>query len=82
MGETKSAGKPQKVYRSFDDWIDDLTINRVAGLLRLRPLTVWHWRARRGYPKVEHMQRIKKLTKGAVSYDMIIDRKLRTTGIR
>ena len=85
MGSSLKKASQKKIetcYASFDRWVDSLGRNEVARLLGLRPLTVWHWRAHKNYPKVEHMQKIKRLTKGRVTYDMIIDRKLSPTGIR
>lgn len=59
---------------TFEQWIDDLGIEEVAGLLKVHICTVYHWRAGRADPRVHHMRYIKKITKGKIGYEQMIDR--------
>jgi len=60
---------------SFFDWIDEVTPKRIAKLFKVNPQTVRQWRKGISYPSVIHMKRIKKITRGEISYEKIIDRK-------
>lgn len=57
----------------FTDWIDKKTPVYVAKVLGVNVSTVSHWRNGHCYPRVEQMRTIKKLTRGAVGYEQIID---------
>ncbi len=65
--------KRRQKYATFNDWINDKGTIYIAGLLNVNPSTVRHWRRGHCYPGVEQMRAIKKITKGAVTYDIIID---------
>lgn len=58
---------------SFKAWIDSLGFQAVADLLGVCPNTVRYWRHGKSLPKTSQMKTIRKLTKGAVSYEHIID---------
>lgn len=58
----------------FEDWIDEYGIDRLAQHLGVNSSTVRNWRSLRCDPTVDAMRRIKKLTKGKISYDAMIDR--------
>lgn len=58
---------------SLKAWIKKIGRIEVARLLGVTPMTVTHWRQGTAWPKVKQMQKIKKLTKGVVDYDGIID---------
>lgn len=60
---------------SFDAWIDKVGVIWLARYLKVHPGAVRHWRTKLCDPRVDHMRRIKKLTRGRISYDMMIDRR-------
>lgn len=62
---------PSKFYR----WIDKQTPIKVARKLGIDVSTVRYWRRGKTFPRVPEMQRIKRWTKGQISYSNIIDRK-------
>lgn len=66
---------------TFEEWIDQVTIRGVAHKLNLHEMTVTNWRSGRNDPKVDHMRRIKRLTKGVIGYDQMIDRKVLTSRV-
>ncbi len=58
---------------SLKDWINSIGVPRVAKLLKVEESTVRHWRIGRCLPRAEQMFAIKKLSKGSVTYDQMID---------
>jgi hypothetical protein len=58
---------------SLSEWINEKGVETVAGLLGVDPSTVRHWRRGHCYPRVDQMREIKRLSKGLVGYDEIID---------
>ncbi len=58
---------------TLDAWIDQLGQTAVARLLGISPMTVNHWRHKKTHPKVTVMRKIKKVTRGRVGYEQIID---------
>lgn len=60
-------------HMSLKAWIDQAGRAHVARLLDVDKMTVRCWHKGRGYPKVTHMRKIKRLTKGMVGYSQIID---------
>lgn len=42
--------------------------------LKVSRMTVYNWKNGKSYPEVTQMKRIKKLAKGVVTYEMMIDR--------
>ena len=59
---------------TFVQWIDLKGPAEIAKLLGVNIFTVHHWRANRADPRVKQMRRIKKLTRGVIGYDQMIDR--------
>lgn len=64
---------------SFEDWIDEVGIVELARQLKVNPVTVRLWRKGHGYPRVDLMRKIKKLSHGEIGYEEMIDRPLRLT---
>ncbi len=58
---------------SFAEWIDREGVDRLAKRLKINRFTVLHWRAGRHHPRVDQMRVLKKLSKGQLSYDDIIE---------
>jgi DNA-binding transcriptional regulator YdaS (Cro superfamily) len=54
-------------------WIEKNGAPEIARLLGVLPATVNYWRRGESYPRVEQMREIKKITRGAVGYEQIID---------
>ena len=48
---------------TFEDWIDEIGINRLAKKLKISPMTVYSWRQGRKRSKVKFMRRIVHHTK-------------------
>lgn len=67
---------------SFEKWIEREGVSRVAERLGVDPFTVLHWKAGRHEPRVEQMRQIKRLSRGEIGYDQIIDRATPTRGAR
>jgi hypothetical protein len=63
--------KPKKM--SLVDWIVATGPDKVAKRLGLHENTVLCWRRRHGLPTTKVMRKIKKITRGAIGYDQIID---------
>lgn len=80
MGAFK--GSETESRPSFTEWIDSVGIEVLAAHLKVHPMTVRYWRAGRCDPKVDHMRRIKKLSRGLVGYEQIIDRHVLTSRVR
>lgn len=62
----------------FEDWIEDIGPQKLAKKLHLDPMTINHWRAGRSDPRVVHMRKIKKISRGLISYEQMIDRDYET----
>ncbi len=58
---------------SFAEWIDREGVDRLASRLKINRFTVLHWRAGRHHPRVEQMRILKKLSRGALTFDAIIE---------
>lgn len=67
----------------FNDWVAQEGIEKVAARLNVKRTTVVNWQSGICDPRVCQMRVIKRITKGAVGYDNIIDRKTfrRTIGL-
>lgn len=63
----------RKKKSSFVRWIDTEGIDEIVRLMKVRHATVYVWRSGKNYPRIQQMQKIKRLTHGKVSYDSIID---------
>jgi len=64
---------PKKLDTSFEDWIKELGENRVAKLLKVSSMTVYHWKRGNALPTARKMKLIKYITKGKIGYDQIIE---------
>jgi DNA-binding transcriptional regulator YdaS (Cro superfamily) len=62
---------------SFYAWIDENGLHGVAKLLKCHYNTVYYWRTGRWHPRPEQMREIKRLTKGKITYEDILDRQMR-----
>ncbi len=58
---------------TLKDWIARTGAVEVARLMRCERATVYHWKRGLCLPRSWQMYRIKKLTRGAVTYDSMID---------
>lgn len=63
---------------SFEKWIDEIGVDTLAARLRVLPCTVQLWRRSKCDPRVDQMRRIKRMTRGRIDYDAIIDRPILT----
>lgn len=63
---------------AFDRWLAEVDHRWLAKELKINTATIRFWRLKYCYPRVKHMQQIKRITCGRISYAMIIDRKLVT----
>ncbi len=72
MGASDSKG-----HDPFRDWIDQTGTGKLARIFKVSEATIFHWKAGRCDPRVDHMVKIRKLSRGSVSYIDIIDRKCR-----
>ena len=61
---------------SFNDWIDSVGIDALARKLKINTMTIKLWKIGRTNPRIEQMRQIKKFTKGLITYEKIIDRKI------
>lgn len=66
---------------TFEDWIDEIGINRLAKKLKISPMTVYYWRQGRNDPGVDFMRRMVRLAKGKIKYSDIIDRPVRMSRV-
>ena len=62
-----------KRQKSLRDWIDEHGVNRVAQAFCLERSTIRKWRDGSQLPKALHMHAIVKLSKGAVTYEAMIE---------
>lgn len=58
---------------SFKNWIRAQKVEEVSKLLDVRTMTVYNWLWGRVLPRASHMKLIKKLSKGKVGYEQIIE---------
>ena len=65
-----------KNKNAFLEWVQTLGVEQVAHRLKTHPSTVSNWLKLRCEPRVIQIKEIKRITKGRVSYDDIIDRPL------
>lgn len=59
---------------TFEEWIDRKGPKALAKKLGVTHHTVLHWRSGRCDPRVHVMRKIKRLTRGEIGYDQMIDR--------
>ena len=57
----------------FQNWIEKKGIDNVARLLKLHRTTVWKWLRGKNAPTRKHMEAIKKLSKGRITYKDILE---------
>lgn len=58
---------------TLEAWIAEKGVSHVAELLGVNPSAVRHWRLGNCRPNVTQMRAIKKITKGAITYEELID---------
>jgi len=58
---------------SLKNWIDQEGVHKIAHILKVEESTVRHWRRGHCLPRTEQMRTIRKLSKGLVTYETIID---------
>lgn len=68
--------------RDFYDWIDENGAPEISKRLRVDRATVRCWRRAESYPTVKLMRKIKKLSRGVIGYEQIIDGKRTSVVIR
>lgn len=60
--------------QEFQSWIDDSGgIHKVAKKLGTTRTAVWGWYHRRGWPKVDTIVKILKLSNGRLTFEKIVD---------
>jgi hypothetical protein len=68
-----SMAKKKTVDTSFEDWIKTTKISKIKEMLKVCDSTISHWLSGHTLPRTHQMRKIKKLTKGKVGYDQIIE---------
>lgn len=69
----KKKSSRKQLLSPFKAWIDEKGTEEISLKLGVDPSTVRHWRLGNCYPRVEQMRIIKKITKGEIGYEQIID---------
>lgn len=64
---------------TFKRWIESFGEKRLALYLKVHPKAIQYWKTGHCDPRVDHMRRIKRLTHGLITYEMMIDRRPITT---
>lgn len=59
---------------TFEEWIEREGVRPLARRLGVDRFTVLNWKAKRCDPRVAVMRKIKRLTKGEIGYEQMIDR--------
>jgi hypothetical protein len=67
---------------SFEEWIDRQGIQWVMKKLNVTRFTVMGWKAHRNDPRVDTMRTIKRMTRGEIGYEQMIDRGTGDRGTR
>ncbi len=57
----------------FQAWVEAYGNYELAAKLKISPRTVNHWVNCDAYPKVDTMRELVKLSKGELTYEIIID---------
>lgn len=74
MGKTvDKSNKSAKSVSKFIAWIDEIGIEPLAEKLGIDPSAVSHWRRGHCWPQVKHIKRIRELSRGALTYEDIIE---------
>lgn len=63
---------------TLKEWINERGTEKVAQLLNVNQSTVRHWRLGNNIPRPEQMKEIKRLSKGQVTYDEMIETHLKS----
>ncbi len=58
---------------TFSEWIGRVGIQTLTSQMSVTETTVQNWKAGRCYPRVHQMRQIKRLSRGIITYDKIID---------
>lgn len=72
--EIKRLQKKNTPTRTFEEWIDEKGVDVVARYLGVHRASVNHWRAGRCDPRVDYLRRLKRWSKGELSYEQMIER--------
>lgn len=67
---------------SFEEWIDRQGIGWIMKRLGVTRFTVMGWKAHRSDPRVDTMRAIKRMTRGEIGYEQMIDRNATNRGAR
>jgi ribosome-binding protein aMBF1 (putative translation factor) len=67
---------------SLKDWINDFGVQELAKKMKVQPSTVRHWRNGHCLPRTDQMRKIRRLSKGTVSYERMIDSHHKVGGAR
>lgn len=65
---------------TFASYIDEVGIRTLAEALQVGEDSVRLWKTKKCDPRVDQMRRIKILSKGRITYDLMIDHRGITTG--
>lgn len=66
--------RTSKVTGTFERWIEKKGVDYLAQRLDVHRATILHWKAGRCDPRVEHLRLLKRLSRGMLSYEQMIDR--------
>jgi hypothetical protein len=69
---------PSKV--SFRSWIESYGEEKLAERFEVTGVTIRNWKMGYVFPRPEHMREIRKLSKGLITYDIILDKLTLKTG--
>lgn len=58
---------------TLKDWLDSKRAKDLAKEMDVQLASIYQWKSGRHLPCVEEMRKIKKLSKGKVSYDIMIE---------
>lgn len=58
---------------ALSKWINEIGIKNLASKLDVTAGAVGHWRSGHALPQHEEMQKIKRMSRGQLSYDTMID---------
>lgn len=60
---------------NFEAWVLDFGVKRLAKKLDTHHKTIHTWLRKAADPRINQIRKIRKLSKGKISYEMIIDRR-------
>lgn len=59
--------------KTLPEWIEELGTEEFGKLLRTNRVTVYNWKKLRTLPRSKQMQKIVHYSRGAVSYETMVD---------